>query len=334
MFIFSNHNDCTCVMKKIRGFVGFLFFSGTFMTTSPHIFLEFPKLVRANLAKLNPYLPSQKMKFLMLPHLLFYIIIGFLCGGTSSLEIVVPESQISEVSIGGNIAEVSRTFTVKNVPIGFHTLIVNHVPNTLNEKSLQVTGLGAAEVLSTVMQNQVVQRENDVEFNQLIKKIATIYKQVNAEANICQKERDRINKRISVLNAYVQDVVHAKESYVNTNSALALDKLTEVLDYQDSEFDVANAKFDALESKLSSANSVISLLATMQETMQNSGFYKNLLVHDLVDIEQNVYINKYLHLLPAQDNFWPKSKQVKQLHINIHVPTNNNGKVILTFKHM
>ena len=62
--------------------------------------------------------------------------------------------------------------------------------------------------------------------------------------------------------------------------------------------------------------------------MQNSGFYKNLLVHDLVDIEQNVYINKYLHLLPVEDNFWPKSKQVKQLLINIHVPTNNNGKFI------
>ena len=73
-----------------------------------------------------------------------------------AVQYTVSQSEIKEVLIGGSISEVSRSFTLESIPKGFHTIIVNHVPSSVDEKSIQVAGTGAAEVVSTLLHKQVV----------------------------------------------------------------------------------------------------------------------------------------------------------------------------------
>eukprot|EP01032_Pedospumella_encystans_P028486 gene28486-32172_t len=73
-----------------------------------------------------------------------------------ALVLNVPSSTIREVTIGGTIAEITRTFNLRDVPNGLHSIVIDHLPSTVDEKSIQVAGLGDAEVVSTTIENQVI----------------------------------------------------------------------------------------------------------------------------------------------------------------------------------
>jgi hypothetical protein len=79
---------------------------------------------------------------------LLYLLCLLCCGtsyGVWGLEIPVVGVNISEVMVVGNLAEVTRSFVVRDVQVGQHSLVIK-IPEAANEQSLSIKGTGLAEV--------------------------------------------------------------------------------------------------------------------------------------------------------------------------------------------
>ena len=241
-----------------------------------------------------------------------------------ALVLNVPSSTIREVTIGGTIAEITRTFDLHDVPNGLHSIVIDHLPSTVDEKSIQVAGLGEAEVVSTTIENQVIARELDKEFAELVSTLKKVYTKLTEGLHSLTLEHRRIYGRIASLDSYVQDAVRTS---VSRTTPLTLDQLTATLDYQEKALGDLNEKILALDQKINATENAVATLVTMNDKLQKHGLYQNLfLPTSALNIAAEMLDS--IKRLPSSERVWPSSVPTKQLHINIHVPSTTVVKTL------
>ena len=233
-----------------------------------------------------------------------------------ALVLNVPSSTIREVTIGGTIAEITRTFDLHNVPNGLHNIVIDHLPNTVDEKSIQVAGLGDAEVVSTTIENRVIARESDNEFSELVSTLKKVYTKLTEGLHSLTLEHRRVYGRIASLDSYVQDVMRTSVSHT---TPLTLDQLTATLDYQEKALGDLNEKILVLDQKMNATQNAVSTLVTMNDKLQKHGLYQNLFLPTSA-LKIAAEMVDSIKRLPSSERVWPSSVPTKQLHINIHVP--------------
>eukprot|EP00598_Pedospumella_elongata_P005988 CAMPEP_0184970786 /NCGR_PEP_ID=MMETSP1098-20130426/3135_1 /TAXON_ID=89044 /ORGANISM="Spumella elongata, Strain CCAP 955/1" /LENGTH=711 /DNA_ID=CAMNT_0027492765 /DNA_START=79 /DNA_END=2214 /DNA_ORIENTATION=- len=234
----------------------------------------------------------------------------------TALVLNVPSSTIREVTIGGTIAEITRTFNLHDVPNGLHSVVIDHLPSTVDEKSIQVAGLGDAEVVSTTVENQVIARELDKEFAELVSTLKRVYTKLTEGLHSLTLEHRRVYGRIASLDSYVQDVMRTS---VSRTTPLTLDQLTATLDYQEKALGDLTEKILALDQKINATQNVVATLVTINDKLQKHGLYQNLfLPTSALNIAAEMLDS--IKRLPSSERVWPSSVPTKQLHINIHVP--------------
>lgn len=234
----------------------------------------------------------------------------------SALEFNVPRSTVQEVTIGGTIAEVTRAFNLQNVPNGFHSVVVDHLPNTVDEKSIQVVGLGDAEVVSTIIQNQVIAREHDVDFVAMVSSVNSVHTKLTEGLHSLTMEHRRVSARIISLDTYIQDAMHTSAS---RTTPLTLEQLTQTLDYQEKALSGLNEKLVILDRKINATQTSISTLLNIGDKLQKHGYYQNLFLSAPAP-SMSLELVELMKTLPTAEKVWPSSQPTKQLHINIHVP--------------
>jgi hypothetical protein len=254
------------------------------------------------------------------------LLLAILLSGSNSLRSSVCNSEIQDVTIGGTIAEVSRKFSVKDIPAGAQSIVVEHLPNTIDENSIEVLGKGNAEVVSTVIQNQIVYRDTDPDFATRVTQINHVIKEIAQLTHTVQLQQELTKARWSAVTAYVNDVVNR-----NTVKAtpVPLDQLTQVLDYQEKEQRATHEKQAALHALSTTAADWAAAAQEMLTALKESGQYANLLsgAHKPPSSEaiaaltpQLTAVFDLVSALPKTAESWPASKQMKELHINLHVP--------------
>jgi hypothetical protein len=120
---------------------------------------------------------------------------------------------------------------------------------------------------------------------------------------------------------------------VNRNTVKAtpvpLDQLTQVLDYQEKEQRATHEKQAALHALSTTAADWATTAQDMLTALKESGQYANLLsgAHKPPSSEaiaaltpQLTAVFDLISALPKTAESWPASKQMKELHINLHVP--------------
>jgi hypothetical protein len=253
------------------------------------------------------------------------VVVGILAG-VNARDIWVEDSVVEKVSIGGTIAEVFRTFALKNIEDGYHTLIIDHITSSLDEKSIQVKGMGAAEVLGMVMQKQQVLKENDPVFNDLTIKLYDIIKGITDALNSMRIQRESVMRRMDSLNSYTKD---ALQTNTHRPEPLTLAKVSELLDYQQQELAAAGDKVAKLDAAIKYAEKLQGMVQAMREGKEGRGIYKNLFAESIAgggqDIQRQHFFTEYPALytsllnLPKEEIHWPDAKQANVLHVNIKV---------------
>lgn len=242
----------------------------------------------------------------------------------------VAHSTIKQVSIGGSISEVSRSFTLEGVPKGFHTVVVNHVPSTVDEKSIQVAGTGTAEVISTVLHKQVVFREDDARYAELTSKLEATMKYFAGELQALNLEKKRITQRIDSWNTYAQNVL--KPDAAAKTAPVSLEQLTEILIYEEKTLGEQNSKLVEVDAKLASAQKTVATLQQMIEGLRIGFQYRNLFIVAGEVQPVPAAHGKVLQDLPRESSRWPAQQKSREIHVNIHVPAETSAGPFLKRK--
>ena len=257
------------------------------------------------------------------------VFVSVLCC-VAAKEFIVSSSSISNVKVGGSSAEITRSFSLDAVPEGFHSIIVNDLPKTVDEKSIEVTGIGAAQIISTELQVAKTHRENEQEYNQLVRDLQSILGKISARRGTYTDERTHVVGRKSAIDSYVQDTIHA-EKYRNDTLRLTPEKLLDLLNLKQQEAATASALITELDMKVKRLGELSNYVTNTLDNLKYNGYFRNWLsATDYYDIDAAAPadIQASLSELPKGDKFWPASTESRKLVVNIYVPAqaDNAGK--------
>ena len=267
----------------------------------------------------------------------FCLVLMLAVVGTSE-RYVIPESKITEVTIGGTIAQVTRAFSVQHVTGGSHTIVVSHLPLAVDEKSIQITGKGSATVVSTVFENQVTYKESDGEYIARIQMLDALTKSISAFEHKLSQENKTVTARLNAVAQYVEDVVSRNPSHT-APTRIPIEQLAELLDYQEKELQNSNGKVVALNVVRAAVRELAEGVGTLTAILRKTGAYKNdLLLQELVEVSVFPALSAawgdlrlQVDALPSAPCRWPLSSQSKQLHINIHVPKSDSDGIVYVY---
>ncbi|KAJ1440288.1 hypothetical protein B484DRAFT_476698, partial [Ochromonadaceae sp. CCMP2298] len=242
---------------------------------------------------------------------------------SSSLEIPVV-SNISEVMVAGNLAEVTRRFELKDVPVGQHSLFIE-VPMAADEQSITVKGMGMAEVIGTTIQRHTILRENDPDFVKIQESLQSLGTLLLAEQSAHSAARARVQGRVDNVKQYVLNALVPREGGGGGiggggGGAPPLEKVGEVLDLQDREIDAANARLRDIDAQLSETSALLGTLNAMLAALQRWGFYKNLFYSPEPSASASASAQKgALAALSREERQWAPSERSKTLLVHIDV---------------
>ena len=185
----------------------------------------------------------------------------------------VNNSTITDVTITGNVAEVTRSFVLTNPPEGLSSVLVLDLPNTLDERSIKVSGRGGGQVVSTEMSSRTPNRENDAAFSKLATDLELLHSKLADQIRELGEERTGVSDRFEAMKVYIR---HYQQS---SNYTKTIQLQTEVLDFQEKETKDARVKFLALDAQTRAAQETLDTVSAMLDNLHVNGYYKNLFVH-------------------------------------------------------
>lgn len=232
----------------------------------------------------------------------------------NSLVIEVLNSTISDVTLAGNTAEITRSFKLINLPQGPHSAVITHLPNTLDERSIKVTGRGGGQVVSTSMSSRLPSRENDAKFSKLITQLEIMHGNLTDQLKKVDFEITDLDARLKSVGIYLS----AYERNGNITKTIKLQ--TEMLNFYADEMRTGRAKQHDLESLKQATVETLSTVHMMRDQLLNTGYYKNLFLHPAGERKHShSTLFPSLHDLPAEDGHWPLSVVEKKLTIHFFV---------------
>lgn len=251
---------------------------------------------------------------------IYIVLLSIIFNCVAAIEFTVLNSTITDVEIGGTTAEISRSFAVQDVPTGFHSIVVNDMPKTVDEKSVEVSGMGSAQIISTELQVAQISRDTEQDYQQLIRQLDTVLANLNTRRTILNDEKNLIVARKSAVDAYVQDSVRNEPRHNNT-PPLTPDKLLDLLDLRQQETQAAVALVSALDVKIKQLGDLVNYVTSTAAHMQTTGYYRNWFSATGFDWDAvPTEVVESLHALPNGDRFWVPSSESRKLVINIYVP--------------
>mmetsp|Transcript_870 Transcript_870/g.1809 ORF Transcript_870/g.1809 Transcript_870/m.1809 type:complete len:763 (-) Transcript_870:690-2978(-) len=254
---------------------------------------------------------------------------------------LLEKSEIKEVTIGVNTAEVERSLIVKGIPTGSHTIVVDNLPNTIDENSIKVSGLGDAVIVSTVVQNKVTPRTNDALYNENLVSLRAIDKAISDLSRNIDLQLKLSNARFAAVAQYVENLLSkpSKETTAAVPDRVSLQQLTETLDYQEKEQALSHSRQAELTALRGKVNELSGTLQNMLTALVTYGRYFNS-ISDQITNEVFAWpdrseelsstlsplsaglaeVGALVRALSKESHVFPPNKKSKELHINIHVP--------------
>lgn len=226
----------------------------------------------------------------------------------------VLNSTISDVTITGNVAEITRSFVLKNPPAGLNSALVDHLPNTLDERSIKVSGRGGGQVVSTELSSRNPNRENDAAFSKVATDLENLHGKLVNQLNELGVNRTRATDRYNTMKVYIS---HYQQSL---NYTKTIELQSEVQDFQEKETEEANAKHFAIDSQTRAAQETLDTVSAMLDNLHVNGYYKNLFIHPTGERAYS-HTNLFPELkeLPTEEKYWPASNVQKKLNIYFFV---------------
>lgn len=229
----------------------------------------------------------------------------------------VHNSTISDVTISGNVAEVTRSFVLTNPPEGLNSVLVCDLPNTLDERSIKVTGRGGGQVVSTEMSSKNPNRENDAAFSQLATDLERLHGKLADQIQELAEERTGISERFQAMKVYIR---HFEHSNHHNKTIPSIQLQNEVLDFQEKETKIARVQTSALDAKTRATQETLDTVSAMLDNLHVNGYYKNLFVHPTGPrAYSHADLFEELQSLPLEEKYWPASNVQKKLNIYFFV---------------
>eukprot|EP00598_Pedospumella_elongata_P007590 CAMPEP_0184973110 /NCGR_PEP_ID=MMETSP1098-20130426/5006_1 /TAXON_ID=89044 /ORGANISM="Spumella elongata, Strain CCAP 955/1" /LENGTH=776 /DNA_ID=CAMNT_0027495535 /DNA_START=48 /DNA_END=2378 /DNA_ORIENTATION=+ len=264
----------------------------------------------------------------------FVVAVNISLGQSAIFE--VHNSTISDVTISGNVAEVTRSFVLTNPPEGLNSVLVCDLPNTLDERSIKVTGRGGGQVVSTEMSSKNPNRENDAAFSQLATDLEKLHGKLADQIQELAEERTGISERFQAMKVYIR---HFEHSNHHNKTIPSIQLQNEVLNFQEKETKLARVQTSALDAKTRATQETLDTVSAMLDNLHVYGYYKNLFVHPTGPrAYSHADLFEELQSLPLEEKYWPASNVQKNLNIYFFVlpfeETGYDRELTFTLKYM
>jgi hypothetical protein len=262
--------------------------------------------------------------------------------------VYVKTSSITDVRILGNTAEIQREFVANNVNSGYNTVILQHLPHSVDEQSIRVKGKGdtAITLLSTMVRDNVVGRNDDDVYTLCMEKLSLVKKRILDELNQYSTEYSQLDIRLRTIEKYVQSYLDNRDSSSATaDSRLSPEKMIEILNFQDKEVAVCNKALLSLKVSMNATNAALIIVNQAIGALSTHGVYAPLTCKDLYPHSSGPSTAAVCEALPniIEAQYWPESKSEKELHLKLHVPSSDthttSGKsgssnIVFTLTHL
>lgn len=234
-------------------------------------------------------------------------------------------SKIEEVMIYGGVAEVTRTFSVTELPEGYSRILLSNIPSSsLEESTIRISGSGSATLLSTIVENNKILRDSNTEYITLTKKLSEKYNHYKYLLSQVTSSHDRLKQRGVSVRAYVNTLLSTPPS--KDIAPLSIESVEKILNFEDSENIKMNEELNQLNIQILNLNDKITKISDSLQTLQNYGYY--IVPFDTLcddkDIEED---NNKLILCNGNKYFDEKSVKTIILHVyNPPTSVNKNNK--------
>lgn len=241
-------------------------------------------------------------------------------------------STIEEVRILGNTAEIERKFVATSVSPGYSTLVLHHLPYSVDDQSIRVKGKGNAPILllSTLVRESVMSRNEDETFLRYLKDLANTRQAVLDQYHAYSSEYSQLDRRRQTVESYVASYLQQKEPS-GVDSRISPDKLLEILNFQDSELKASSKVLLSLKALISELEDALSELKDAIAILRTSGIYKPLHCQDIFPHNADKLGTAACPLLPPDEaRYWPESRKEKDILLKIHTPVDSPASALST----
>jgi hypothetical protein len=190
-----------------------------------------------------------------------------------AVSLILNETKVVSVTIfGSGMSEVTRSVMIQeSLPAGLHSVTVAGLSSFLDERSLEITGVGRAEILDIKMTVLTSSREKDAGYQSLLRDLRSQLEELPSQVTSANSKVDVILEKSHMFRAYVKSLFDC-----TSNSSAAFKTAEEafnMLDSQETQLNKMNEdvrKQIKLKEKL---NAEMVYLRTEIQNLQQSGMY-------------------------------------------------------------
>lgn len=232
---------------------------------------------------------------------------------------IVSYSKITSVTVLGNIAEVERSFSL-SLNDGYSDILIPELPQNIDENSIKLKGKGSAIFLSTDLQSDHSTRASDKTYINTENYLSSSLMSLQSSFSEHQLSYDTLNQRKNFLSTYFNSIFQSVPE--SKSDLIALDKLTEMLDFQVTDDTKTNNKINEIKILLNQMQDKINKIQSTIVVLQRTGTF--IPPYD-----------SYCESFPCEKNevtHWPERKESNSLRINVYVsPTKSKEPITQSF---
>lgn len=246
----------------------------------------------------------------------------------------IPNTGIKQVTISGQEAEIQKEFKVTDLEHGYHTLIVRDLPESIDEKTIRIKGKGYVELLSTMIENVVINREQDDNYNLIYNNLQSVVNELSRVHQLNNFELERVKLRVHTVQLYTSMTINS--SQISETNALSLDKINEYITYQDEVMKKSITEMHSIQTKIYTVQSLQKLFINCVERLQKIGKYIPVNSQSSLIELHDENLDKLYSKLPSNELLFLETMVKKNLHIRIFIPEDvangSSNKYIHTFE--
>jgi hypothetical protein len=158
------------------------------------------------------------------------VMVAVLTGsGVDALSVVVNDTKVASVIIfGSGMAEITRKFLIpESLPAGSHTVTITGLSSSLDERSLEITGVGKGEILDTKLTATSRPRESNSMYQSLLHDLQSQQRDQMHQYDLASRQIELLNERSFIFREYITFIFRTNSSMKSVHDAI------DVLDVRD-----------------------------------------------------------------------------------------------------
>jgi hypothetical protein len=179
------------------------------------------------------------------------VMVAVLTGsGVDALSVVVNDTKVASVIIfGSGMAEITRKFLIpESLPAGSHTVTITGLSSSLDERSLEITGVGKGEILDTKLTATSRPRESNSMYQSLLHDLQSQQRDQMHQYDLANRQIELLSERSLIFREYITFIFRTNSSMKSVHDAI---DVLDVRDEQLKKIDEAVAQQTAILEQLS-----------------------------------------------------------------------------------